>query len=574
MRKDRQTIRNARGSMLIIIILTVAFVVVPLVIFVSQTGFYSIDQGRIKSTVEAASLLAANDLSRVFIDDSTFGYVSLSNFPPNGKATCAPDGEPLPVTGINTLVGTIRQNAIVAHELVNPTLERLVEEDRESSESTVDDLNAALRQAVQKETPDTMTDIYGRRIEPLKDVTEFLKANLPPGLEIESVEIENGWLAAPTRTTIPIPDLLALANLKKGTFTNGFYSSFVDVPAHGKPFTFAGLGTASALVKTADFRSERADKINSIVKVECTVVCTNPSRRNMPMGLEAPQRIRVAACSQPFTMPDNGPAGLMTIRFSGGSVAGLQSWQDFLKPENFHDHQVNTYEARGGDYPIDPTARMKLTDSDVTNGTSAQFAQHLYYWLRNGHLRPKLSSILGMLSLPFQSGPNDIYAYEFNNNGKINRRVIAKDPFFRGMTSDAQESVTVDTSTNHNTNPIIIFRDNVKKLGIQSGGKHAGQPLAGYPLNWCEIADYGGDENIASRVLKGRLGTGLTLLDPTGGANSLFRGSDGKTMCLQPRRSYYSGGLALDIEIGGTKLPEPQKLDVATVSAIKRGRGI
>lgn len=576
MRKDRQTIRNARGSMLIIIILTVAFLIVPLVIFVSQIGFYSVDQERVKSAVEAASLLAANDLSRVFIDDPTFGFVSLSNYPPNGKATLAPDGESLPVIGINTLVGTLRQNAILAHELVNPTLEKLVEEDRQASESTIDDLNAALRQAVQKETPSTMTDIYGRRIEPMKDVTEFLKANLPPDMEIESIEIENGWLTAPTRTTIPIPDPPTLADLKKGSFTDGFYASFLNIPAYGKPFTFAGLGKASALVRSADFRSEVADKINSIVKVECTVVCKSPGRRNMPLGINAPQKIKVAACSQPFTMPDGGPAGLMTIRFSGGPVAGLQSWQDFLKPANFHDRQVNIYEARRGDYPTDPLAHMKLIDSDVTNGTAEQFAQHLYYWLRNGHLRPKLSSVMNMLSLPFQSGPNDIYAYEFGSNGNINRRVIAKDPFFRGLTSDAQESVTVDTSTNYNTNPIIIFRNNVKNLGIQSGGKHGGQPLAGYPLNWCEIADYGGDENIAGRVLKGRLGTGFTLTDPTGGdpSQSIFRGSDGKSICLQPRRSFYSGGLALDIEIGGTKTPVRQDLDIATVNAIKRGRGI
>src|SRR5205085_1597317 len=156
-------------------------------------------------------------------------------------------------------VGTIRQNVIIAYELVNPTLEKLVEEDREASESTVDDLNAALRQAVQKETPETMTDVYGRRIEPLKDVTQFLKANLPPGMELESVEIENGWLEAPTRTTIPIPDPPTLADLKKGMSSDGFYTSFVDVPAYGKPFTFAGLGKASALVNAADFRSERAN---------------------------------------------------------------------------------------------------------------------------------------------------------------------------------------------------------------------------------------------------------------------------------------------------------------------------
>ncbi len=34
----------------------------------------------------------------------------------------APDGEPLPVIGINTLTGTIRQIAVLGHEIQNQTL--------------------------------------------------------------------------------------------------------------------------------------------------------------------------------------------------------------------------------------------------------------------------------------------------------------------------------------------------------------------------------------------------------------------------------------------------------------------
>ncbi len=132
-------------------------------------------------------------------------------------------------------------------------------------------------------------------------------------------------------------------------------------------------------------------------------------------------------------------------------------------------------------------------------------------------------------------------------------------------------SPTVDTRPNSVNNPIIIFRKNDKRLGTQTGGKHAGQPIAGTPLNWCELSEYGGDDFIAGAVRKGRLASGLTLLNPSGG-NSVFRGFDGKTICLQPRKSYYSGGLAVDIEIGGINLPK-QDMDSSTITAIKGARG-
>ena len=70
----------------------------------AQLALYQVDKTRTESVIDAAGLVAADDLSRLIINDPNFGYVSLSNYPPIGIATCAADGEPLPVVGINTLV--------------------------------------------------------------------------------------------------------------------------------------------------------------------------------------------------------------------------------------------------------------------------------------------------------------------------------------------------------------------------------------------------------------------------------------------------------------------------------------
>jgi hypothetical protein len=563
--------RNQNGNILLLILASLCLIIVPLVILVSQGGLYAVDRDRAKSAVEAAALLAANNMSKVIIDDPQFGYVSLSNFPPNGEGTMAPDGEPLPVIGINTLTGTIRQIAVLGHELQNQTISELAEDDREALESTVEDLNSALKTALEKDQREKTTDNQGTNIEIAKDVSNFLKTHLPPSLKLESVELENGWLAGSARSTIPLPSPQQFSHVSKDESIDGEYRAFVDIPLDAKNFTFAGLGKSSALVSSKEFRAADDKHINSIVKVKVTFVRNNEFHHMLPFGLEAPDKIEISAAAQPFTMEDGGPAGVMTVRFSGGSVSGLHTWSDFLQKDNFHDRQIMTYQALGGDYPLDARAVMRPSKLDSADGTSQQFAEHLYYWLRNGHLRPCIGSVMEMLSQRFQSGPNDIYAYEFDNNGNISRRVITKDPFPRGFTSEAQVSTTVDTSTNSGINPIIIFRNNVKRLGTQTGGKHAGQPIAGTPLNWCELSEYGGDDFIAGAVRKGRLATGFTLLNASGG-NSVFRGFDGKTICLQPRKSYYSGGLAVDIEIGGINLPK-QDMDPGTISAIKDARG-
>lgn len=567
--------RSRKGSVLLLVLACVCLIVVPLLLLVSQGGLYAIDRDRAKNAVEAAALVAANELSRVIIDDPQFGYVSLSNYPANGKGTVAPDGEPLPVAGINTLTGTIRQIAILGHELQNQTISELAEDDRDALESTIDDLNSALATAVKSKNKrggqEELKDHTGAEINIEESVSNFLKAHLPPSLKLESFEMENGWLACAAHSSVPLPSPQQFSHTEKSEQIAGEYRAFVDVPLNEKSFTFAGLGKTSALVGTKDFRKADEKHINSIVRVKATFVRNNAFKHILPFGLEAPGKIEIAAAAQPFCLEDNGPAGVMRLRFCGASVSGLHTWRDFLQKDNFHDQMIMTYQSIGGDYPVDPLAKMRPSKLDSADGTSQQFAEHLYYWLRNGHLRPRLGSVLDMLSQRFQGRPYDIYAYEFNNNGEISRRVIAKDPFPPGVTSEEQVSTTIDTRTASGINPVIIFRNNVKRLGTQSGGKHAGQPIAGSPLNWCELAEYGGDDFIAGAVRKGKFATGLVLHDPTN-ANSSFLSFDGKTVGLQPRRSSYSGGLAVDIEIGGLQLPK-QQMGQDTISLVKHGRG-
>jgi len=545
---------------------------------VGQCGLYSVDRSRIQNTVEAAGLLAANDLSRIVMNDPYFGYVSLSNYAPIGKGTCAQDGEPLPVTGINTLIGTLRQNTLIADALGNETMSALTETDRCYLAVTINDLNTALKNAVNQNKKEVFLDIYGDVVDTTHDVRSFLEKTLPPNVKIESMRLSTGWLKDGGSTTIEAPSSAQLGQIKPTDVQVGKYKPFVELPVTGRSFNFAGVGPASALVPPSKFREADGRHICSIVKIDCVLVLNNS--KFIPFGSDVLSKIQCVACSEPYSLEDNGAGSVMTLRFSGSSVPGLQSWRDCLEGGNFHDKMVATYDVVGGDYPLDRNARMRRLRPEVQPTTSQQFAGHLYYWLRSGHLRPRLDSVLSMINESFNSTPGNIYAYEFARNGTINRRVLAKDPFPAGVTEDAQFATIADTRVLGDSAPIIIFRDNVEHMGTVTGGKHAGQPLAGNPLNWSDLAEYGGSEQTGANLGKGRLGTGLAVVNSSVGSDTassalnnvnynLFQSITGITLSQQPRRSYYSGGLALDIEIGGTGTSNGYN-DVVSMRKLKR----
>lgn len=560
--------RSIQGNMLILVVLVACFILIPLCLLQSQIGLFMVNNNRVESVVDGACLVAANQLSKIVIDDSHFGYVSLSNYPPIGSGTIAPDGEPLPVTGINTLVGTIRQNTIIAHELENKTMTSSVEKDRRYMFSTIKKLNFALSDSLKKKKKKRWKDLNGNEIDPYASAVSYLKENLPENVHIKSVKFKSGWLSkggGSTQITYPQPERYAY--VKPEHVQGAHYKPFVKIPAFGKFFTFAGLSESSRLVPKSRFKLADKRHICSIVKLECVI----ERKKQAQIGFKLKSKIKYASCSQPFSIPDRGPRGVMTLRFTGIPASGLTSWTDFLKEQTFSDNKVSMFKSMHGDYPVDPRARMLRLRKRASLSTSQHFAQSLYYWLRNGKLQPKVDSVIAMTNEHIKLNPKEIRVYEFADDGTISKRTIPKTPFQLGVLSDSQQSVVADTKIQGGLSPIIIIRNNVKSLGTKYGGKHGGQPLAGTPINWCELQEYGGDPFQAHKLGKGRLASGLTVANSnyTTSNGSVFNMVNGKSLAVQPRKTFYSGGLAVDIEIGGTTRPNIRR-DVLTMRKLSR----
>jgi hypothetical protein len=509
--------RTKSGGVLILIIL-LAVIVIPMLVMPTRFSIFMMDRDRAQNVIEGASLVAANDLSKIIINDPNFGFVSLSNYAPIGSATRAADGEPLPVVGINTLVGTLRQNTILARALGNATMGMLADSDRGKLQLTMRDLNMALSDSLCG--AGNFTDIQGEQIDPYEDVANYLQANLPPNMQVESMELSNGWLSTGSTTAIPLPQPERLAAVEDEDRVGETYKAFTDIPVGRASFTFAGLDTKATIVGAGSFQDADNEHICSIVRLKVVISVKDPPFK--PFGVKTASKLETVACAQPYSEADVSTNGVMTLRFSGGPIPGLMSWRDLLKTGVFRDNQITTYNVTGGDYPVEPEARVEKVEAESSMGsaqpsTSQQFSEHLYYWLRSGHLRPKLGDVLGMLAATFPSGANQVCAYEFADSGGISTRIISNDSVPTPVVSDQQSSTIADTCTAGGTYPVIVFRDNVKHLGTTLGGKHGGQPLAGYPL----LTSLGtNDKELAARF---------------------------------GRRREYRKGLALDIEIGGTR---------------------
>lgn len=561
--------RNTKGNVLVMTTVVVCLVFVPAFILVSQFGLFFVERDKAANATDGACLLAANGISRIVINDPHFGYVSLSNYPPTGAGTLAVDGEPLPVTSINTLLGTIRQNMIVAKGLNNKAMEDLAEIDRQYAFATITQLNKAIANSLDGDT--SYFDAEGDMINIKKEVDAYLAANLPANVKLKTVALSSGWLSdADGSSAVKVPEPAQLAQVPDSSKRGDEYKPFINIPCNGKDFHFAGLGSASKVVTATKFKDADTNHINSIVRLAIVVNRTDSIQSDLKIHPE----VAYTSCCQPYSRKDAGPKGVLTLRFSGEHVAPLSSWRDLLSDNTFSDNKVTTYKSFYGDYPLDSTARMYVTKSGSGPNTSQQFGEHFYYWLRNGNMRPKLASVLNMVNESFNGlgmGQKDeIYTYEFASDGSISRRVLNSDPFPVGTTAHLQEQVIADTNIANGINPVIIFRNNVRYLGTTYGGNHAGQPLPGKNVAWCELPEFNGSEQIAKLLGKGKLATQLIAFD---NSDSIQDGSftklNGGELSAQPRKSYYSGGLAMDIEIGGLA---PKDSSPPVVSMSRSGR--
>lgn len=538
----RRGLRSSRGNMLVVSVAVTLGVIIAIVFFglnyVRMLGSHQ-EQN---TAVQAAALAAAQDLSRIVVDTPQFGLVSLSDFAPAGaNQTQAPDDYDLPARSINTLIGTARLEYIIGDQLGDPIMQALSLQDLNNTIAATAILETTLQQAIQQGNVEQ--DINKQPINVYADAETAYEQNqihisgkstYTPG----TMKLTLGVLTLGVATNIPVPQPTAAAPVNASQQTVGKYLSETNIGYKGRSFVFASVGANSCLVDPTKFTTSLAlpTQVPAVVRVDVDELITSQYHPNGDL-------VHNTACGEPGSVYDPKPApGAFSISFPDGPLPEIQKPSDILNNPSLQKSAVTLKTPVGGDYPNSPTTTtmgpftwMLAGTPMVTDVYRAQF----YDWVRRAGTKANITSVEGMLSLPFaqsnatkdwvsqfvQGGPQvDItqltngpqipwgimHVYRFNQDGTVAYNGGEKlTPWPLQSASESQmygeslsafqtkspsaqlafTNVTVNikgqkfqhggNSGNVNfTNQIDVYcRDECRQYGTQLGGWHGGEPL-------------------------------------------------------------------------------------------------
>ncbi|MBX9879397.1 MAG: hypothetical protein K2Y22_13130 [Candidatus Obscuribacterales bacterium] len=275
--------RLYHGNTLALTVALVGIAVVAVTIFIL---YYIQTLGAHKqaqNAIDAAALQAAKDIGEIYIDTnegSHFGPVGVSDNLPPGN-----DTNKRPIVGINTLMATIRLDALIAEQLGSSTMLVLAREDYEKARSTSFKLQQKIIRACAGEVA---KDRNGHEINIQANATKVYDDNpvkLGKGKRSGSLMIHPGILQ-PNKTYnstgTPIPQPANLARLASGHkySANGidFYAAGVEIKdnfandgGNDWSFKFVPLSQQSATLIESDLWqgiSAADNLVPTLVKVE------------------------------------------------------------------------------------------------------------------------------------------------------------------------------------------------------------------------------------------------------------------------------------------------------------------
>lgn len=479
--------RHNSGSMLVLMVAVVVAIILPCAFMANWFSALILKEQVFSQAAQSACLAAAQDLSKIVIEDPAWGFVSLSDYPAVGKATLAPDGEPLPVLGINTILATARQELLLAHQLNDPDLLELAKQDAESARRAAARLNAALKDCLNPESKTKAYDAEGNVIAPGKRANAFLLKCLTgkaPGrhLKLVSCKLSLGWLDAPTGTITAVPQPHEMALVKAGDCIGKNYAAGKDIAVLNQSFYFAALSSQAALVDARRFLPADGKRTCSALLLEAQI--EDSAAANTSGTTSQPRLESVRACATPAARPDLGAAGMFALNFPHGYPESLHSLHEIFTHVQLRQNTVETLKACDGDYPLDRTARLLPDLASKPDGSIASVSSRAFLdWLRSTHAKPRLDSLVEMVTTNFPTGLAAcdqliVLCYYIDNDGRIVRKAMTDGWFLKQDISD-QQLYAGTTAAIRTTRGLwtVHVRNQVHRLGRLSGGRHGGQPM-------------------------------------------------------------------------------------------------
>lgn len=478
-----QISRTSSGNTLALIAAISAGILILILLFaLSYTRLVGSNQEQ-RTAVEAAALAAAKDVSRIVINDSNFGYVSISDAAPIGKATAAGDNYFMPVNGINTLMGTIRLDLIIADSLGNLPMKALAKRDLANLKLAKENLAIEIRQALTG--AGSSKDIDGNPVNPYTSAEAAYNQNLVrmsgnATYVPNSMKLTLGSISAPMQTNVPTPKPASYANVEDEQAMNGFYMSGMNVPYDGEDFVFAAVGDSLKLVDPTKFTETLGSvpyQMHSVIKAEADQKIQDQADKSF-------RTVHAQTCAATASVYDPKPApGSLTVSFPDQMPPEISSISTILSlPGMNTPAPIDIKKSINGDYPEPGSSLTPNTWGGGGTPNGSTVASGGYYdWMRRSGARLNADQAVKLLTEPLtNTGVPAIHIFSVKPDGTIQYNYdptldtapywVASENQMYGVALDAL------ASTNGNAYDVHI-RDYGYQPGTINGGKHGGEPL-------------------------------------------------------------------------------------------------
>lgn len=558
--KSEFKMRSSRGSLLTIIMLTF--------IGVAVFGFCVVDLGagialsrRNYSATEAAALAAAQQMSRIVIDDPYFGYIGLSDQAPAGSALIASDGEPLPVICINTVISSARTHLIIADTLEDEYMHNLALEECAQARRAANLLQSALQESLSSNSKREFRDWQGNPIAPYAAAKKAYRANIFDVKESNAPETVDltltlGWDNGCGSTLSRPPAGEKYAFCSHSSLADGKYKPSTNYSYAGQDFYFAAVGSQTSLVSPSQFSKPDSVHLASIVRA------TTVSKLGLIARQELSTTVKNNAFAQPASTYCYHPAGSLVLDMPDGNISGFDTLSDIIAVHSETIAPVNVMSPVNGDFPGSQSTLTSLSAVGKIEKLKMRelIVLGIFDWLRTAQDRIDIASLVKVCretSLNDSAVGERYIRFDLGANGVVNVARTAESPFASTAIHEGQLFCFAPGSLKSKGGMCTTtFVDQVHNLGSAYGGRHAGQVMPSESLNWIELPQYGGSlhwaKNLGRGLSLGLVPQGKVSMLGDGGidiADSSFETAKHKPITKQPRKSYYSGGLAVSIQI-------------------------
>jgi hypothetical protein len=512
-----------------IVILVLMAGLIGLFVFLFFCSMFWARDFKAKHAAESAALAAAHSISRIVVEDPFWGYVSLSDHPACGKDTLAADKEALPVVGINSAIAACRTETLLAEALGSDDLKEVALADCKRTVAAADHLQECISKSLKPGLRTPYSDMNGEKVKPYDLARKMFEENMPEckgdAARLTHFDLKLGWLEDGSTTVHATAERSGAVPDKE----NEFYKAFVNQPAAGKSFFFAGNSDQARTVDPARFRKPDGKRVCSALQLNAQLEYSSDSQ-----GKGKLYDVNVDAAALPGAAPDKSASGSLVLYFPQGTVRQWATLRKMLTDRTLQSVNMSTAIATGGDYPTDSAAHLASGPSQTT---AHALARAIADWIRTNRGRTSVDAILKAFDEPFdptnEAQRSELAVlYEFDKNGNcvlhrmnycgLANNVSDKQSFASGQDITASDAGSVS----------LGIRDEVTNNSIADGGKHAGQPLLNaLPVNYTSASS----------------------------AENEFDKSDRSNY----RQSYLKGGLAVCIEVtfrGSNVASAPKKV--------------